>query len=233
MNFQHALLKSEMELLERCQALESLSFAQLATMLGLSIPANPLQRKGWVGQAIECALGATAGNKSAPDFCSLGIELKTLPISCSGKPTESTFVTTIPLLTIHQQTWKTSQCFTKLKRVLWLPIEGDTKIAFSDRRIGRGVIWSPSAVEEAVFEKDWSEFVFMMSTGRLAEINASMGDYLQVRPKAANSKSLCYGVDDTGAKVLTMPRGFYLRSSFTKNIILCAADQALSSLFQE
>ena len=130
-------LKSENELLARCQAIEGLSFAQLATVLGLCIPRHPLQRKGWVGQAIELALGTTAGNKSAPDFCALGIELKTLPINHLGKPAESTFVTTIPLLTIQKQAWQTSTCFAKLKRVLWLPIEGERSIPYPHRRIGR------------------------------------------------------------------------------------------------
>lgn len=212
-------LKSEGELLARCQLIEGLSFAQLAMLLGLTIPLHPSQRKGWAGQAIELALGTTAGNQSSPDFCSLGIELKTLPMNHLGKPKESTFVTSIPLLTIHQQSWKTSQCFSKLKRVLWLPIEGDTTIAFAERRIGRGVLWSPSPSQEVVLEKDWSEFVFMISTGKLAEIDASIGEYLQIRPKAANSKSLCYGFDERGEKVLTMPRGFYLRSSFTMSVI--------------
>lgn len=212
-------LQTESELLARCQTIEGLSLAQLATTLGLSIPSHPSQRKGWAGQAIELALGTTAGNKSGPDFCSLGIELKTLPINHLGKPAESTFVTTIPLLTIHQQTWQTSQCFAKLKRVLWLPIEGDRAVPFPDRRVGRGILWSPSNGEEAVLAKDWDEFTLMISTGQLAEIDASMGDYLQVRPKAANAKSLCYGLDEDGNKVLTMPRGFYLRSSFTMTIL--------------
>ena len=212
-------LKNESELLARCESIEGLSFAQLATRLRLSIPADPIQRKGWVGQAIELALGATAKNKSAPDFCSLGVELKTLPINHLGKPAESTFVTTIPLLTIHKQTWLTSQCFAKLKRVLWFPIEGDRGIAFSHRRIGRGVLWSPTPDDEAILSKDWSELTLMISTGMLAEIDATIGDYLQVRPKAANAKSLCYGFDDEGNKVLTMPRGFYLRSSFTTTLL--------------
>lgn len=212
-------VKDEHELLARCHLIEGFSFAQLATMLGLFIPAEPLQRKGWIGQAIEFALGTTAGNKSAPDFCSLGIELKTVPINHLGTPAESTFVTTIPLLTIHKQTWQTSQCFAKLKRVLWLPIEGDRRIAFANRRIGRGVLWSPKACEEDVLAKDWSELTLMISTGMLAEIDATMGNYLQVRPKAANAKSLCYGFDEAGNKVLTMPRGFYLRSSFTKTVL--------------
>ena len=212
-------LSSETELLERCQTIEGLSFIQLASRLGLSIPHHPLQRKGWAGQAIELALGTTAGNKPIPDFSALGIELKTLPINHLGKPAESTFVTTIPLLTLHEQTWKTSHCFDKLKRVLWLPIEGDKNIPFSERRIGRGILWSPSVDDEAILAKDWSEFALMISTGRLSEINASMGDYLQIRPKAATAKSLCYGFDEVGNKIQTLPRGFYLRCGFTKNIL--------------
>ncbi len=213
-------LKNEAELLARCKLIEGLSFLQLATLLGLSIPSNPLKRKGWLGQAIELALGTTAKNKSAPDFCALGIELKTLPINHLGKPAESTFVTTIPLLTIQQQEWETSQCFSKLKRVLWLPVEGDLSIDFPHRRIGRGVLWSPSIEEAAILKKDWLEFSLMISTGKLAEVVANMGEYLQVRPKAANAKSLCYGFDELGNKILTLPRGFYLRSRFTMTIMM-------------
>lgn len=219
-------VRSEADLFARCQEIEGFSFAQLASFLGIAIPEHPLQRKGWAGQAIELALGTTAGNKSLPDFAALGIELKTLPINHLGTPAESTFITTIPLLTIHQQTWATSQCFAKLKRVLWLPVEGDKEIPFHHRRVGRGVLWSPSASEEAILAEDWTEFVLMISTGKLAEIHAGMGEYLQVRPKAANSRSLCYGFDEQGDKVLTMPRGFYLRSSFTKKVLsLLPADK--------
>jgi len=212
-------LKSEDELLDRCKAIEGLSFAQLATELGLSIPEHPLKRKGFVGQAIELALGTTAGCQSSPDFCALGIELKTLPINHLGKPAESTFITSIPLLTIHNQVWETSQCYAKLKRVLWLPIEGSRDIPFSHRRIGCGILWSPSLHDEEVLAKDWTDLTFMMSTGKLAEVDASMGDYIQVRPKAANGKSLCYGFDESGNKIQTMPRGFYLRSRFTAKIL--------------
>lgn len=211
-------LKNEAELIARCRSIEGLSFAQLATALSLSLPASPLKRKGFIGQAIELALGTTAGCKSEPDFCALGIELKTLPINHLGKPAESTFITSIPLQTIHQQTWKTSQCYAKLKRVLWLPVEGARDIPFPHRRIGRGFLWSPSAQEEAMLAKDWSELTSMICTGKLTEIDASMGECLQIRPKALNGKSLCYGFDEKGDKILTLPRGFYLRSNFTKNL---------------
>ncbi|KTC86813.1 DNA mismatch repair endonuclease MutH [Legionella brunensis] len=211
-------LKNESELLERCAIIEGLSFLQLAALLQINIPENS-KRKGWTGLAIELALGTTAGTKSLPDFSDLGIELKTLPLNNHGKSAESTFVTSIPLLTIHQQQWLTSQCYAKLKRVLWIPIEGAREIPFEQRRIGRGFLWSPSEADERILANDWQELVFMISSGRLEEINAKFGQYLQVRPKAANAKSLCYGFDEEGNKVLTLPRGFYLRSNFTTQIM--------------
>ncbi len=217
---------TEAELLERCCSIEGLTFLQLASLLGIIIPANPLQRKGWAGQAIEYALGATAGNQALPDFHKLGIELKTIPVNHLGKPAESTFITTIPLLTVHQQEWKTSQCFAKLKRVLWVPVEGDSSVDFQSRRIGKGVIWSPNPTEEDVLARDWSELTLMIGTGKLSEINATMGEYLQVRPKAANAKSLCYGFNDEGRKIQTLPRGFYLRSRFTAGIIQPSAHRS-------
>ncbi len=212
-------LTSENELIVRCKAIEGLSFQQLANELELHISDTPAKRKGWVGAAIEIALGATAGNHSSPDFCALGVELKTLPINHLGKPAESTFVTSIPLLTIHQQTWKTSQCYGKLKRVLWVPIEGHKEIPFPHRRIGKAVLWSPSIDEEAILADDWSELCMMVSMGKLSEIDATMGEYLQIRPKASNGQSLCYGFDEEGSKILTLPRGFYLRSRFTNTIV--------------
>ncbi|STX92856.1 DNA mismatch repair protein MutH [Legionella londiniensis] len=211
--------QNENELLCACQHLEGMSFSQLAAFLKLRIPENPLRRKGWAGQAIELALGAAAGNKAAPDFCNLGIELKTIPINHLGKPAESTYITSISLLKIHQETWLTSQCYAKLKRVLWVPIEADKKIPFPHRRIGRAVLWSPSARDESILEQDWHELTTMIVMGKIAEINAGIGQYLQVRPKAANSQSLGYTFDEEGNKTLTLPRGFYLRSRFTSSIL--------------
>lgn len=212
-------LNNEEELLTRCRAIEGFSFAQLSSALHLSIPHEQLKRKGWLGLAVELALGTTAGSKSMPDFAHLGIELKTLPLNAKGKPAESTFVTSIPLLTIHRQDWLSSQCYAKLKRVLWLPIEGDPTIPFAQRRIGSAFLWSPDSGEEQALKEDWQELTQMITMGRLEEINASIGQFLQVRPKAADAKSLCYGFGSDGAKILTLPRGFYLRARFTDQVL--------------
>ncbi|QMT60348.1 DNA mismatch repair endonuclease MutH [Legionella sp. PC997] len=216
--------KTEAELLERCHSIAGLSFAQLGLGLELLIPAYPNQRKGWVGQAIELALGTDAQNKSVPDFQALGIELKTLPLNNSGTPTESTFITSIPLLTIHKQQWKSSQCYAKLKRILWVPVEGDKDIPYSQRRIGQGFLWSPDDAEERILAEDWNYLSFQISSGNIETVDAKSGEYLQVRPKAAHGKSLCYGYDVYGNKIKTLPRGFYLRSRFTAKILSFSMD---------
>ncbi len=210
---------SEAELLARCRDIEGLSFAALAKQFLMAVPTEPLKRKGWVGGLIERALGTTAGNAAKPDFHHLGIELKTLPIGAQGKPLESTFVTSIDLLNIHNEVWETSQCYSKLKRVLWLPVEGDKHIDFPHRRIGQGILWSADLIDKKILEKDWSDLSFMLGRGKLADVDARIGTYLQVRPKAANARSLCYGFDEAGKKVLTLPRGFYLRPSFTAKMM--------------
>ena len=203
----------------RCRTIEGLSFLQLANLIGISIPDEPNKRKGWAGLAVEIALGTDAGNESAPDFKCLGIELKTVPLNKERTPIESTFITSIPLLTLHQQSWQRSQCYAKLKRVLWVPVEGERDIPFIDRRIGRPLLWSPTVEQELILSKDWEELTELVATGRLEEIHAGIGDYLQIRPKAATGKSVCYGFDNAGNKILTLPRGFYLRRLFTKTIL--------------
>ena len=213
------MINSEDELKTACRAIEGRSLSELASQLGLMIPAGSLQRKGWAGTLIEKALGADAGNQSLPDFTKLGIELKTLPIAASGQPAESTFVCSIPLLTLHLQDWKNSQCYSKLKRVLWLPIEADPAIPYHHRRIGQGLFWSPSLAEEQILADDWSELSQMVVMGQLDEIHAGIGRYLQIRPKAAHARSLCYGLNKLGEKVLTLPRGFYLRRAFTNELL--------------
>ena len=210
--------KSESDLLERCRPLEGLSVGQLAARLSYPIPSKPLQRKGLIGVLIERALGTTAGTLALPDFAELGIELKTLPINSAGVPAESTFVTTIPLLTIHQQQWLTSTCYMKLKRVLWFPVESSADISFIHRRFGRAFLWSPTEPQSRVLEQDWQALTALIVMGQIAEIDARMGEYLQVRPKAANAKSLCASFDEQGDRVQTLPRGFYLRSRFTQQL---------------
>ncbi|MCW8901683.1 MAG: DNA mismatch repair protein MutH, partial [Gammaproteobacteria bacterium] len=94
---------SEKELLERARQLAGLTLAGLADKFNKSIPKDTRHAKGWIGQLIETTLGATASSLAEPDFQLIGIELKTLPLTNSGKPKESTYVCTVPLNNLAEQ----------------------------------------------------------------------------------------------------------------------------------
>lgn len=125
---------SEQELFERASQIAGLTFAELAQEAQMTVPANLQRDKGWVGQLLEWHLGATAGSKPQQDFEHLGIELKTIPISYSGKPLETTFVCVAPLTGVHGLTWENSHVRNKLSRVLWVPVEGEREIPLPERR---------------------------------------------------------------------------------------------------
>ena len=102
--------------------------------------------------------------------------------------------------------------------MLWFPIEASTEIPFIHRRLGRAFLWSPTPAQQAILERDWLLLTTLLATGQIADVDARMGEYLQVRPKAANAQALCASFDEQGDRVQTLPRGFYLRSRFTAEL---------------
>jgi len=210
---------SEQELLCRVEKIAGLTLSQLANQISWSTPKNLLHNKGWIGQLLETALGASAGSLSEPDFQNLGVELKTIPINMHGKAAETTYVCVVPLENHIGLSWTKSCVARKLSRVLWIPIESGSGIPLSERRVGMGFIWSPNSSTLNILKSDWEELMEYVALGQIDEIDASYGDYLQIRPKAANAKARTVGISQSGKYKQTLPRGFYLRTSFT-NIIM-------------
>jgi len=211
--------KSEEELLSRARKIAGLTLQQLSVSFNRPLPKDIRHAKGWMGQLLETSLGATASSRAEPDFQLIQVELKTLPLTPSGKPKESTYVCTVPLTKLHEQEWATSWLKRKLQRVLWLPIEADKRIPLAERHIGNAILWSPSKAEATQLQQDWEELMELVCLGRLEEITSHMGRYLQIRPKGANSKALTTTLDEEGNTIQTLPRGFYLRPEFTQQII--------------
>ena len=209
--------KTEQELLDRANELAGKTFASLSQSLNKKIPANLLTEKGWLGQLLELALGATAGSKPEPDFQHLGIELKTLPLNAQQQPKESTFICTASLPCANE--WRQSDVWQKLKCILWIPIEADPNIPFSERRIGTPILWRPTTAQEKILQQDWEELTEMLTIGDYQNLTAKVGTYLQMRPKAANSNVLRKAINREGEPQLIVPRGFYLRTIFTKQIL--------------
>lgn len=211
--------KTEEELLAKAQWLAGFRLGEIAELLNIPVPPDLRKDKGWVGQLIEVALGAKAGSKAEQDFAHLGIELKTIPINAKGEPLETTFVSLAPLIQNNGVTWQNSHVRHKLQRVLWIPVEGSRQIPLSERHIGQPILWQPSQEQEAKLKQDWEELMELIVLGKLYAINASIGEVLQLRPKGRNSQSLTNAIDQNGNIIQSLPLGFYLRKSFTKEIL--------------
>lgn len=211
--------ESEAELLSRCRMLAGKSLGQVAAELNILVPRSRANAKGWAGQLIERYLGASAASQPEPDFMSLGIELKTIPVNRQGRAKESTFVCTAPMTAVSGLRWSDSTVRHKLTRVLWVPIEADPGILPSNSRTGNAFLWSPSPEQARILKQDWQELVELLCFGEFDKVSAKYGKYLQIRPKAASSASLVRTTLADGETGLTLPRGFYLRTRFTNMLL--------------
>ena len=96
------------ELRIRAEALDGHTLGEIAAALDFSLAGSAVRTKGPAGELVERALGASAGSAAAPDFPSLGVELKTIPIDAAGRPRETTFVCAFGLDEADAATWETS-----------------------------------------------------------------------------------------------------------------------------
>jgi len=210
---------TEAALLTRAMALVGQPLGVLAAQAGLPQPGAPRHAKGYAGRLLECLLGADAGSRPVPDFTRLGVELKSIPLTSAGMPAESTFLCVAPLKGASGLRWDESPVWHKLRRVLWVPVEADPTLPLAARRIGWPVLWTPDADDTRVLRADWEELMELLTTGNYAQLDARVGQYLQIRPKAANARALAPSFDATGEPASTLPRGFYLRARFTRRIL--------------
>ena len=203
----------------RASAIAGRTLAELAGRFEAAVPPDLRRHKGWVGELVERCLGASAGNRSVPDFVGLGVELKTLPVDRYGKPRETTYVCTVPLTEVEALRWADSGVLRKMTRVLWVPVLAEPDVPLAERMVGQAVLWSPSPAEEAALRQDWMSHIDTIRRGYVDQITAHDGQVLQIRPKAADASQRTWSVDPHGESILTLPRGFYLRTAFTEWIL--------------
>jgi DNA mismatch repair protein MutH len=208
---------SEEELRNRAAWLAGRSIRELAAALGVAPPPLGVRGKGKVGGLVERALGTSSGSAAAPDFPALGVELKTIPVDTRGVPRESTFVCTISLADAERAEWETSVARAKLAHVLFVPIVVDDEA--SDRRVGTPIFWRPTRRQESVLRADFDDAMGKIGAGGIEAVTARSGRWLQVRPKAATGsvRTISYGPE--GEWIATVPRGFYLRATFTRAVL--------------
>lgn len=212
------------ELVRRAAFMAGVELGQLAAELGIATDGTAVETKGMPGGIVERALGAT-GTGALHDFPDLGIELKTIPIDGRKVPVESTYVCTLSLTDAEDQEWETSWVRAKLSKVLFVPLvvrEGET---WRRRRVGSPVLWSPTAGQDLVLRGDFDDVMGLIGVGRIEELTAHLGRWMQVRPKAAHGRvrTLAYGREREA--IATVPRGFYLRPKFTGALLQDVASE--------
>ncbi len=210
------------ELLARARSLGGMRVGDVAASLGLAVShgrVDAVRTKGTPGAILERALGATGGSTRERDFPELGVELKTIPIDERGQPIESTYVCTLSLADAEEQEWASSWVRAKLACVLFVPLVGADGVAWSERRVGDALLWSPTAEQEDVLRGDFDEVVGLVGVGRIEELTAHRGRWLQVRPKARHGRVRTVAWGAEGEPIATVPRGFYLRTRFTGAIL--------------
>lgn len=202
-------------LVARAAALNGRTLADILAELGLHASSDPLRTKGSAGETMERALGATGGSGAVLDFPELGVELKTIPVTADGAPLESTYVCTLSLADAETQEWERSWVRAKLARVLFVPLVGAHGLAWQARVVGAPRLWEPTPEQDDVLRGDFDDVVGLIGIGRIEELTAHRGRWLQVRPKARDgrARTLAYGADNEA--IATVPRGFYLRARFT------------------
>lgn len=124
-----------------------------------------------------------------------------------------------PLKDLVGATWQNSHIKNKLARVLWVPIIAERSMPVTERIIGTPFIWSPTPDEEKLMAMDWQELTDMIVLGEVEKITGRHGQVLQIRPKAANSQAKTQAIDKYGQPFMTLPRGFYLKTNFTHQLI--------------
>jgi DNA mismatch repair protein MutH len=202
------------ELFDRARSLEGRTLARIADDLGAHRPGAGVRAKGKAGELLEAALGATGGPMARVDFPELGVELKTIPIRADGSPAESTYVCKVRLEDAERAEWDASWVARKLRAVLWVPISDD-----ASRTIGRSLLWEPTRAQDAALRADFEEIMGLTGIGRIEDVSAHIGVYLQLRPKARDGSPRAFAFGADGERVATVPRGFYLRPRFTGAIL--------------
>ncbi|MCL2723349.1 MAG: DNA mismatch repair protein MutH [Polyangiaceae bacterium] len=204
----------------RAHALAGTQIGDLAAALGVDTGGSAVRTKGVPGGIVERALGATGGSAMVLDFPDLAVELKTIPVDSRGTPIESTYVCTFSLDDAEDQEWETSWVRAKLSRVLFVPLVTKEGTSWRSRRVASPVLWTPTRNQEDVLRNDFDEIVGLVGVGRIEELTAHFGRWMQVRPKAAHGRVRTVVRGSDGEAIATVPRGFYLRTRFTGALLV-------------
>jgi DNA mismatch repair protein MutH len=210
---------NETVLLRFAEGLSGCSLGELSGIMLKTIPRTLKANKGFIGCLLEEILGARSGNKAQQDFLDIGVELKTIPINKNSVPLELTFICSVPLKKNIGLMWKNSFFYKKIRRVLWIPIQGEKSVPVSDRFIGKPFLWTPNSIQENLIRSDWEELMDLIILGGIEDITAKNGEVLQILKRSRYHSYLTRAIGKNGEVIFTLPRCFYFKKNLTFSIL--------------
>ena len=207
------------ELVTSLESIKGRTISDLAAAAGVALPLSPLHGKGFQGELVERFLGASAPGLPIPDFPNLGCELKTLPLDASMRPLESTFICAAPLDADAPANFDESILWHKIARVLFVFVVAPRDYPYEKRFVAGYRFWRPDGSQIKAIHSDYEELMEKVKSGRVDEITARDGTVIQMRPKAADGTALTRVSGADGTLIMTRPRGFYMRRSFTMSLM--------------
>lgn len=210
---------NEKILLRFADGLSGCSLGELSSIILKMVPDTLKKNKGFTGHLLEKILGANIGRKVQQDFSDIGVELKTIPVNKKGIVLESTFICSVPLIKNIALIWTNSYFYKKIKRILWIPIQGDNSVLLSDRLIGKPFLWTPNSIQENLIRSDWEEFMDLIILGKVEEITGNHGEVLHILKRSKNYSYLTRAIGKDGSVIYIEPRCFYFRKKFTYSVL--------------
>lgn len=211
--------KSVAELCARLDNLLGRSVAELSSLAGINTPYNNTSGKGFTGLLLEIFLGANARSLPEPDFIDLGIELKSLPVGFNLSPNEDTYLSMADINPERHIPFEHSSLYSKVRDILFVVVLAPRGLKISERRIMGYFFFRPNDEQMKVFKQDYDEFNELILSSRAREITGSLGNYIHMRPKGRKNDATVAIRDENGELTYTYSRGYYLRKSFTKELL--------------
>lgn len=174
--------------------------------------------KGYVGQVIEKGYFHIENNNlPVPDFCSVGMELKVVPIKSTRKGLVSKERLVLSIIDYNQVPEKGFNMFLdKNSHLLIVFYLWDKDQDIRDYRILKTAEWIPEENELRILRQDWETIEDFVNLGRAHLLSERLTMYL-----AASTKGAGHGSDlrtQPFSDVLAKQRALSLKSSFVTSL---------------
>jgi DNA mismatch repair protein MutH len=206
-------------LMSRVHSYEGQLLSDISVQLGVQIKGGKASNAGF----IRAMLGFKKGKGHIREVMQAGITLRVIPVNpITGNLREAVSFAHQSLADIlSEREFLDSALMGHLESILFVPVLRGPKSDDSDACLGRAFMWSPSAAELTVIEREWNmakeQIRLIQSSGSKQRsthqiLPSKETSYIHVRPHGRNAEDLDRSVGTPVTK-----QSFWLNSSFVSS----------------